>query len=384
MKKAQSGSSAGLLVLMIGIVMILYILFLPPDVREDLIGDNNGKNVSTKTVTANKGILLDENPGTLLESKNLKFEHKLPSFNLFTRTEDTVLKEVQSVYISSEKDALSRSIPLLLKGRTTNVQLSMNIVRHSGMLTILLNGDEIFSGEAKGIFTPIRLENLQEENVIEFKVQPVGWMFWKKNYYELSDIKLTGTVETYSSREATTTFIISREEKSNLKEAYLLYLPDCKTGQTERLSVYLNDLLISSKVPDCGSPEKIILDPDDLREGRNELKFFAEKGTYLVDQVVVKTELREPIYPVYFFEVNETRYTLVKNNTLKAVLTMSFVDDKEKKAAALNINNIRTFLDTRSDRYNKTINDFIVEDSNFIRIEPQTNLPIINLRIELK
>jgi hypothetical protein len=220
--------------------------------------------------------------------------------------------------------------------------------------------------------------------VIEFKVQPVGWMFWKKNYYELASIKLTGTVETYASREATTTFLIGREEKTNLKEAYLLYLPDCKTGQTERLSVYLNEMLISSKAPDCGAPEKIILNPDDLKEGTNDLRFFAEKGTYLIDQVVVKTELRQPIYPVYFFEVNETRYSLVQNGTLKAVLTMRFVDDKERKAATLNINNMKTFLDTTSDRYNKTIDTYLVEGSNFVRIEPQTNLPIINLKVELQ
>lgn len=385
MKKAQSGASAALLVLIMGIVMILYILFLPPDIRDDLINDGGTNNISTKTISSNKGILLDENPGTLLESKTMKFEHNMPSFNLFTRTEDSVLKEVQSVYISSEKGGqLSKSLPLLIRGRTINVQLSMNIVGHSDVLTILLNGQEIFSGEVKGLFTPITLENLQEENVLEFKVHPAGWMFWKKNYYQLTDIKVTGTVETYASREATTTFLISREEKSNLKEAYLLYLPDCKTGLTERLSIYLNDRLISSKAPDCGAPEKIILDPDDLEDGRNEMKFFAEKGTYLVDQVVVKTELREPIYPVYFFEVNETRYSLVQNETLTAVLTMRFVDDKLKKAATLNINNLKVFMDTNSDRYNKTIDSFLVEGSNFIRIEPETNLPIINLKVELK
>jgi hypothetical protein len=385
MKKAQSGSSAALLVLMIGICIILYILFLPPGERENLIGDGSSNNGTTKTINANKGILLDENPGTLLESKTLRFEHKLPSFSLFTKTEDSVLKEVQSIYISSEKgEQLSKAVPLVLESRTSNAKLSMNVVKHSGVLTIKLNGQEIFSGEIKGLFVPIKLESLQEENNIEFSVQPIGWMFWKKNYYELEDVKVTGTIEKISSREATTTFFITRDEKTNLKEGYLLYLADCKIGQTERLSVYMNEVLISAKVPDCGSPEKIILDPDDMREGRNELRFYAEQGTYLIDQIVVKTELREPIFPVYFFEVNSTRLTLVKNNTLKAELTMTFVNDGLRKAATLNINNMKTFMDSSSDKYNKTINAFIVEDSNFIRIEPETNLGIIKLKVELK
>jgi hypothetical protein len=384
MKKGQSGSSAALFVLLMGIAIILYILFLPPDVRNDLLNEGT-TNASTTTISSNRGVLLDVSPGTLLESKTLKFDHNLPSFNLFTTTEDAILKQIQSVYISTSKGAqLSRSIPLVIKETATNVKLSLNVISHSGVLTIRLNGDEVYSGEATDLFTPIPLENLQDENTLAFEVQPVGWMFWKKNFYQFSDIKITGTVEKYSSREATTTFLIANEEKTNLKVAYLIYLADCKVGQTERLSIYLNDRLISSKAPDCGSPDKIMIDPDDLMNGKNELRFYAEKGTYLIDQVVVKTELNEPIYPVYFFEVNESRYNLIQNGTLDAVVTLKFINDRQRKAGVLNINNLKIFVDTTSDRYNKTISDFIVEDENFIKIEPQTNLPVSNLKVELK
>ncbi|MBN2454304.1 hypothetical protein JXB11_02035 [Candidatus Woesearchaeota archaeon] len=384
MKKAQSGASAGVLVLVIGIAIILYILFLPPEERADLL-DENGDDDETGTVEDNREVVLDETPGLILKTKQTKFEHKIPSFNLFTRTEDTVLKKAESVYISSSKgEQQTKAVPLIIDERTTNVQLSLNVEDHKGRLIILLNGEEIFNGEVRSIFAPITLEGLQEENVIEFKVESVGWMFWTKNFYEISNIQITGTVESYSNRESRNTFLIGEGEKENIKEAYLLYFVDCKVSEVERLSIYINDRLISSKVPDCGSPVKTFIDPDDLMEGKNELRFFAEKGSYLLDQIFVKTELKEPIYPIYFFEVNETQYTLVKNRTLDAELTIKFVDDDERKAATLNINNLRTSLDTKEDEFNKSINTYIVEDSNFIRIEPETNLPISSLKIELK
>jgi hypothetical protein len=387
MKKAQSGSQAGILVLMIGALILLYILFLPPEERQELLEDEtDGGTVTEKTIEANREVLLDESPGVILKTKKLRFEHKIPSFNLFTRREDRVLKEVGSVFISSSRgEQKTKTIPLVIRDRTTNAQLGLTVADHKGRLIISVNDEELFNGEVRGLFTPLKLESLEEENVIEFKTESVsGWQFWKENFYELRDIKITGTIESISNRESRNTFLIGEGEAGNMKEAFLLYFVDCRVAEVERLSVYLNDRLISSKVPDCGSPVKTFIDPKDLREGKNEIKFFAEKGSYLIDQVFVKTELKEPIFPIFFFEVNETQYPLVKNKSLDAVLAIEFVDDDERKAATLNINNLKTFLDTREAEFNKTINTYIVEGTNFIRIQPETTLPIVNLKVELK
>ena len=379
-----SGANASILVFIIGAFILVYILFLPKSDQAKLLG----KETTTVTVPTPGELpgstLLTERPGTLTKLKEKEFDHSIPSFNLFTKKEDTVLKTVDSVYVEESRSvSKKKTVILTVRDRVENPKLSFTVNDHKGNLIINLNDNELFTGEVDSFTEPLSLD-LEEENLFEFSTEPVQW--WKpfsKNFYDVRDFKVTATVERIGNKEALQTFIIGEEEGNLLSEATLSYFVDCNVKDVGKLTINLNGNLLASKVPDCGSAEKSQIDPDDLLTGKNELIFVAEKGTYLLDRILLRTKLKEPIFPVYFFTVNSSVFRRIENNTVNSSFALRFVDDKERKTATLEINNQKTRLDTRAANYSKNIDSFLVEGSNFIRILPETTLNILELKVLL-
>ena len=147
--------------------------------------------------------------------------------------------------------------------------------------------------------------------------------------------------------------------------------------------MFLNGNLLSAKVPDCESFEKTFIDPDDFIEGKNELLFSSEQGRYLIDRTAVKTTLRKAISPVYFFDINQSQFDLIDNNTINTSLSLKFIDDDEKKNAIIEVNQHRISLDTRQDAFSKNIDLFVNEGSNSIRITPERTLHVLELKVDL-
>ncbi|MCP3681167.1 MAG: hypothetical protein GY861_00615 [bacterium] len=384
-KRAQSGGSAALLVLVIGSFIVLYLLFIPPDERNEILGNNDSDDNGGTSAEKASGVVLKESPGTLYTVKNDKMEHRVDPVNIFTKKEDVVMKSLDSIYVeSSGSDDTIKNIVLMIEPeKTENAQLSFSVTDHRGRLVIMQNDEEIFNGEVSGAIEPLRLNGLQQENIIQFKASDSGWAPWNKNFYEISQIKITGTIDDIENKEAKETFYLTREEVNNVETAYLIYFVECKLDTVGRLRVYLNNELISSSVPDCGSPVKKYVDPHTLRTGVNEIKFFSEAGSYLVDQIFIKTELEEPITPIYYFELNDSQYGYVQNETLELMLDLKFADDDEDKRADLSINGHKTYVDTREDTYSKDISVYAEEDNNYVRIEPKTTLHLVEIKVEL-
>jgi len=90
----------------------------------------------------------------------------------------------------------------------------------------------------------------------------------------------------------------------------------------------------------------------------------AEEGSYLIDQVFVKTKLRKPISPVYFFDINRTMFERIDNNTINSTINLRFIDDDERKTAVIELNDHIIFTATlfdpifherRHDHYKKVL-----------------------------
>jgi len=382
--KAQSGAPAASLVIVIAAFVLLFVLLLPSEDRDALLEDKDRDRVLAGE-DLDGATLLDENPGTVTKLREREFEHNLPSFNLFIEKEDVILKKVDSVFIESKGTAL-KSVPLFVRDPVENAKLTFSVSGHEGLLTVSLNGGEIFRGDVDGNIEPLTIGGLQEENVIDFMVDsPSAWQFWKNNFYDLRGVQISGTVERLENREAVQTFFVSDEEADpeNIESAFIIYLVDCRISEVGRLDVVLNGNLLSSKVPDCGSLEKTFIDPNDFVEGKNELLFSAAKGRYLIDQVFVKTKLEKPIFPVYFFDLNRTQFRNIDNGTINATVSLRFIDNDERKTAVLELNQHRIFIDTRGDSFAKNVDPFVVEGSNSLRIVPEKTLQVLELKVEL-
>src|SRR3989338_5730785 len=384
-KKAQpSGAAAASLVLVVGAFILIFIILLPSEERGEVRGGKES-GVSAGGGEELIGVLLEERPGTVTKLREREFEHSIPSFNLFTEKEDTIIKKVDSVFIESS-GIDSRTIPLYIKDKTENGRLTFFVNDYDGRLTVLFNDNEIFKGEVNTVMDPLSIGELKEENLIQFSVDsPAKWQFWKNNFYDIRNVQVAATVEKVENKEAVNTFFVSEEEADveNIEEAFIIYLVDCRVSEVGKLIVLLNNNLLSSKVPDCGSLEKTFIDPVDFVKGKNELRFVSEEGNYLIDQIFVKTKLRKPIFPVYFFDINDTQFERIENNTLNASVILKFIDDGERKNAVIELNSHRISVNTRGGSFSKNIDAFMIEGSNSIRITPEKTLHVLELKVEL-
>ncbi|MBI2175893.1 hypothetical protein HYU40_00900 [Candidatus Woesearchaeota archaeon] len=381
---APSGSNASILVIVIAAFIILYILFLPKGERDKILTTDASTAAKLVAGKLPGSTLINENPGTLTVLKSKEFDHSLPSFNLFTKKEDAVLKSIDSVNVGASRSGTrKRSFILVVTDKVENAKLSFTVNSHKGNLIITQNGNEVFRGEVDSFTEPLSIE-LEKENVFEFSTEPVPWYKpFTENSYDLREVKITGTVERLDNKEAVQTVILGTEEANLMDSATLSYFVDCSLKDVGRLDIYLNSNLLASKVPDCGSPEKWQVDPRDLRGGKNEFRFVAGEGTYLLDRLLLRTKLKEPIFPIYFFSLNNTVFRRVENNTINSTLNIMFLDDKERKTATIEINSQKTRVDTRQANFSKNIDSFLVAGSNFLRIVPETTLNIIELKLLL-
>ena len=385
-RKAQvSGTPAAAVVLVIAAFILIFIVLIDQKDRDELLGNKNETAVREGEGQEKIGVLLEEQPGTITTLNRREFEQDIPSFNLIVKNEDKTLKEVDSVFIESG-GVSSKTVPFFVRDRAENGRLAFSVNDYSGKLTILFNGERIFRGEVNDFLEPLALDKIGEENTLEFSVDsPPGWKFWAENHYDLRNLRITATVENVENREAVNTFLMGRDEidPENVEDAYLVYLVDCDVSVAGRLTVRLNDRLLSSKVPDCSSLERTDIDPRDFIEGRNELRFSAEKGRYLIDRISVKTRLRNPVFPLYFFDISETQLKKIEDGEINATITLNFIDDDRRKTAVVAVNGRRLALDTRGDWFSRSIDAFVKRGSNSLRIEPDRTLHVTELKVEL-
>ncbi len=393
-KKAQGTSATGAMgfvALIVGLI-VLYIIFLPPDERAKLLGENESiedENEENTSVEAEENVLLLEYPGRIDYLKEKDYEHDIAAFSLYKTTNAEELETINPFIIRHGLfDDVKKEIPFKIKDlkNTENVLLSFTAKKNTGILTIKLNDVNIFESE---ITTqnpkPIKLkENLKEDNLLEFSVSGTGAKFWSTNIYSLDDIRIVGDVADISRQESRNIFFVRESEKLNLEKAKLRFWPDCNPDDVGKLEIMVNYQDVLSSIPDCGTINMYTFSPAVLHKGDNNIVFKTDKGSYRIEQIKITTDLKGLSYPTYYFEINESTYDKINNDTYDVKLTLKFVDDKEDKVMDLNINNRMNYVDTDEEKYYKNINNYIKEGNNFIKIEPLSMLDIVELKAELE
>lgn len=388
-KVVTSGGSAAALVALITLVIVVYVLFLPPDIREDLL-ENDTRNLTGDGGSSDvaERLIFEESPRTLDDIDFDEIEHYIPSVNLYSTTSAEEIKRVDSLYVKYgvfDKSFADVDFQIENLDTTSDVMLSFNIVRQEGKLRILVNGEEVLNKEVTGSSESVIIEKryLDYENKVEFQVDDVGWAFWTTNEYELENLLITADVTDVSNQESSSVFTLTEEEKENLERATLRFFPDCSPGQVGALEVFINSESIFSSVPDCGTLRPLEFSKDILREGENRIVFRTTLGNYLIDQIQVKTELEEPVHPIYYFEISEQEYEDVTAGELEANVTFLFLDDVELKQLKVYVNGHRFGVSTYDKEYSRTVDVYLREGSNAMRIEPEDRIDIVEVRLEL-
>lgn len=312
MHKGQSSSSAAAFIAIMTVLIILYILFLPVNIREDLLGDNTGEisNGGNSAAQENTVTLLKETVGKVTYIKDTEKYYDIPTVRIYAPTSGQLLKGTSSIYLINALFDKEKSIYIMNfdidKRSTKNVVLSFNVREHTGPLAISLNDREIFNGEISADkFIKISDSDLYATNTLTFSVPSPGVIFWRANKYNIENIQLTADVTDYSSSSAIQQFTITNTEKENLESVTLYFRPMCTPSETGPLDIEFNNRIIFNSAADCGTRSFANLDINNVYAGSNELRFSVEKGSYLLDNLEVKVSLKEPVYKTYFFDIDD-------------------------------------------------------------------------------
>lgn len=389
-----SGGGAAALVAIITLLIILYVLFIPPSEREKILKVNESSSgTSASNGTSSGGVeynktLLAVQPGKIYYVAQNEIEHDLPSINLYTKTEGMVIKEVNSIAVKKAlfmEKKQNMTFELDYPEQTKNVLLSFNVLRSYGELIIKLNGQEIFNGEIKGMPNPIKLpvELLKKVNSLEFEAASIGLVFWKVNDYVLENVKITGDITEMSASESKSIFLVNKNEKDNLDKSSVTFSAGCDIESVGRLFVEINGYDIFTGVPDCGQIRTYQFSPDKLMQGENIIRFKTEKGHYLLDRIVVKTELTEPEQYAWFFQLNDAEFNSASNNSIKINMTAEFVDDSYKEGYFV-INGYETGFSSKRMEESWIINPYVKRGGNTIKLDPKNNMFITELSVVIR
>ncbi|MBU0461645.1 MAG: hypothetical protein KJ574_03595, partial [Nanoarchaeota archaeon] len=146
--QTPTGSQAATLIVLITLLIIFYLLFIPPDIRDQIL-EGDEENISETSTTTNKTLLL-ETPGTLEEMEEKDVEHLINAVYLFATEEAKVLERTPALSVKNSwftKKSANLTFRIEEKKRVENVLLSFLAEDRKGILTIKFNGVEIYSGE---------------------------------------------------------------------------------------------------------------------------------------------------------------------------------------------------------------------------------------------
>jgi len=391
MKKGQGGLNAAILVAVIAAIIIIYILFLPTEDREDLLeeeSDYAGSSGSSEDLIE----LLSENVGRLDPVGRVR-DKDIPNVNIFETTNSKVLDTVNPFTVRNGWfDKRIKVIQLAIEDldKVENVVLSFSAPVRKGILSIKLNDELIYEYDINRLnIEPIKLKKglLMEENELEFSVSGVGAKFWTTNEYSLENVKIIGDITDLSRQESQNVFTLTDTEYMNLEKAEIRFIPYCISATAVgALEVFVNDRRgpIFSAVPVCNDRYEQEIPTGALSAGKNKVIFKTNKGSYSIEQIKLSFTEKDVVEAVYYFEVNSSTWEDLEDNEYDSFLRIEFVDDSDRKRADLNINDHLIRIDQKKKDYEKNINAWIEEDNNFIKITPKTTLDIVEVKVELE
>ena len=394
-KKGENEAKAvGVLIILIALMMTLYLIFIPPEDREQLLKSNNSTGVYN-TNSVDKLELLSESPGIVTPEKQQKADHNLIPVNLFIKNEPTSLSLAQSLSIS--QGLFSKSFPTLFfnvnKKDLKKVTLFFSIAKASGELRISVNKNQFYSETiSSGVkIINIPLEFLVEKNnEVTFSVSGPGFAFWKTNEYSLSDVGVKQEFELINSKEERK-FTILKLEKDSLEAVKLSYFQVCNLKLAKPsvpLKVYVNKNsvpVLSTRIWCTSTQQSVDLDINDLLAGQNTITFVLEEGgDFTFNEVKLTTQAKQTDYPEYSFGISKDQYESIKSGSKRLQIELYLENNKKSKAARITVNAGDIFMQEKTSTFVYNLKDYVEQGSNFIRITPNNEFLINGLKITLQ
>ncbi|MAG08215.1 hypothetical protein CMO89_01975 [Candidatus Woesearchaeota archaeon] len=394
-KKGQTspGGQAASLIGLILLLIVFYIVFLPPSEREALLDgdgdeddgdDDNGENINET--------LLSEAVGTLSYLGKDKVEKTIPNIYLSEATNAKEIEKFNPFYIKNswfDKKSKTLSFNIDNLENTDNFILSFKARTHKGILTIKLNERVIYEYSVNKLDVgPIKLKKdllKENDNVLEFSVSGIGAKFWKTNEYSIEDTRIFADITDLSRQKSQNIFILTSGEYQNINKAKIRMIPYCSGQESVGvLNIWINNHDIYSSLPVCDDPIVQEIPIDIINIGENNIVFKSDDGSYSVEQVRLTFDLKETKSVTYFFELEQEDYDDITNEDKSAYLKLEFVDDDEPKEAEISVNGHKVMVDQTKPEYSRRIDHWVKAENNYVIIKPKTLLKIVSMDIYLE
>lgn len=384
--QASTGPSPAALVAIIAALIVLYILFVPPETRRAILEGNvteGGNTIEEQGKENLTRVILFEHPGQLTEVEKTTIKDSLPSVYLTSVYETKTVDTKNTVYVrnslfSEQTDTFDFDID---PENSKNVILSFNINKAKGRLLITLNDHIVYNSEiTQPSIEPIPLPNkyLKDKNTLLFRVSN---KIFGANEYSLEKAKVTADIKDITAQQASTTFLVTTDELLNMDKVSLTYYPDCSPGQVNPLDIVLNGGVLVSTIPDCGSLQKKEFLPNRLVTGENSLVFKTTKGSYLMRDIAINKYLKEPSYPSYYFELSRDQMEELNSTGLN--MSLRFVGTNFRNIE-VSVNSAIVYINTKEKTYSEDIATLVREGTNAIKITPKSSdIDILDFKVEI-
>ena len=87
--------------------------------------------------------------------------------------------------------------------------------------------------------------------------------------------------------------------------------------------------------------------------------------------------------PLYWFDVNKDQLKNITDSKWDCNLSIRFVDDDEDKTLDINVNGHMKSIDQQEPKFDYSLNDWVEEGRNYIKLIPKTTVDIVSLKIRL-
>jgi hypothetical protein len=427
-KKGDAGTNIAALVLLIGLFILLFMLVIPQDLREELLpGTSTGTSRRTDerdTFNGAEKVLLSSFPGAVSAFENVATLKELTPALLYSRLEKETIDLSNTITLDknlfTEVDR-SFNFDLANINDIEKLELFMFVIEGEGDLRIELNGEIAFDNELDSSNIPLRLpiNELRNKNKLRF-VSSRGFL---SEEYKLDEIKLIVTRK-LENKVVVREFSITDKEKNGLDDVTLAYFVNCLSLKEQgTLNVNLNNRLLFNDFVFCDSGLNVIdLSPDRVKSGLNRLEFKIDRGDYQLDDIEVELLIGEQDFPKYNFKIEdedfdestglcgrgfdrcikecdfdcrtdscfdrctddcEFEFDCRKNSEI--ILRLDFKEEREGKIKRANIaiNEETIAFDVVDSSYERDISPFINRGDNIIKIIPKTSFEIERLIVFL-
>lgn len=360
-RRGEYKFSAPIVAVIIGLLILVYLYFLPANDKCNLIP---GLSMCAGSPA---GEVVGMSPG-LLTPQDISKRYSIPDAELFRIDSLDIATLFNQINIKrgwffSEPQETSFTV----LGKEEEANLFIFVGSAQGSLDVIVNGMTLSRVSGDGIKqVSIPLGILKSEN--DLKIVPsIPLMPWSSNSYSISKVVLRETYTKTTNKISSN--ITIRQDVNEIKQGILDFNSACLSD--DNLSVVLNgNKIIDDKI--CNGFHKDV--KQYLREN-NTLDFMTD-GNYMIENAYLDVTTKDNIWPTYYFDISSSKL----ESKQPVMLTLNF-NGTEDKALSIYINGISISAETTRTDWKTTINKFLVEGQNSIMFVPKTEVTINSVEV---